>query len=127
MILSFITKNKYIIIPILINILILLGLLAVVIISGADYHKILLMGDSYYDIAKDFFYGDTLLHKFRGPILPLIYSILFVFPQSIHPFVRLFISMIFFDLINTADSNNKIGINKKTGFIKKLMVKTINA
>jgi hypothetical protein len=95
MILSFITKNKYIIIPILINILILLGLLAVVIISGADYHKILLMGDSYYDIAKDFFHGDTLLHKFRGPILPLIYSILLVFPQSIHPFVRLFISMIF--------------------------------
>jgi hypothetical protein len=95
MILSFVTKYKYVIIPILINILIILGLLTVVIISGANYHEILLRGDNYYDIAKDFFHGGTLLHKFRGPVFPLIFSILFIFPQSVHPFMRLFISMIF--------------------------------
>jgi hypothetical protein len=87
--------KKYVVFVIMANILIVLGLLAVIIISGVDYHELLLMDDGYYEIARDFAHGDTLLHRFRGPVLPLILSTLFIFPKSAHALVRLLISLLF--------------------------------
>lgn len=88
-------RNRYLTVLILIHILVVFGITMYVVMSRMDYHGVLLVGDNYYDIAKEFVRGDTLLHKFRGPVLPLLFSILFVFPESMHPFVRLLISVIF--------------------------------
>ena len=91
---SRVMKNRYVLIPILINIAILLILLAVVIASGASYQNMLLRADSYYTIADEFAHGGSLLHKFRGPVLPLVFSMLFIFPYGMHPFIRLLLSII---------------------------------
>jgi len=88
-------RHKYIIMLILIHSLIILTMLVAAVRSGVDYRELLLVDDGYYDIAEDFIKGETLLHKFRGPVIPLIFSILFVFPKSAHPFIRLLISLIF--------------------------------
>lgn len=86
-------NNKYVIIPILIHIVIILGLFVVIAISGGNYRDMLLVDDGYYNIARNFVHGDTLLHKFRGPVQPFVISILFIFPESLHPFVRLLVSL----------------------------------
>jgi hypothetical protein len=86
-------KNRYVIIALLIHVVIMFGLFIGLIATGQDYPRIMLRGDSYYEIAQQFANGDTLMHKFRGPILPLIFSVLFVFPQSVQPLIRLLISL----------------------------------
>ncbi len=88
-------KNKYIFLLISIHILIIISLLLVVILSGRDYRDLLLRDDGYYFIAKQFVQGGSLLHKFRGPVLPLMFSILFIFPEIFHPFLRLGLSLMF--------------------------------
>jgi len=87
--------RKYIATLIFMHFLVVMTMLVVVIMSGANYRELLLVDDGYYNIAEKFLHGATLLHKFRGPVLPLIFSILFVFPKSAHPFVRLLISLVF--------------------------------
>ena len=89
------SRREYFTTLILMHFLVIMTMLLVVIMSGADYRELLLVDDGYYNIAEGFVRGETLLHKFRGPVIPLIYSILFVFPTSAHPFVRLLISLIF--------------------------------
>lgn len=88
-------KNKYILILILIHIIVISGVLFTVILLGRDYSDLLLRDDCYYSISKDFVSGGSLLHRFRGPFLPVIYSFLFFFPESFRPFLRLVLSMIF--------------------------------
>ncbi|MFW5803604.1 MAG: hypothetical protein ACOCWG_00060 [bacterium] len=56
---------------------------------GMDTEHLLLMDDGYYGLAKSFVQGDSLLHKFRGPALPLIYAPMFLFPKALHPYLRL--------------------------------------
>ncbi len=79
----------------MIHLFTILGLLVFFIISGAPYQEFTLRGDSYYEIAEKYVQGSTIWHKFRGPIVPAVYTILFIFPKSMHPFLRLIISLIF--------------------------------
>ena len=80
-------KNKYLYLVIIIHVFIILGLLVFIVISGLPYYEFMLRGDSYYEIAEKFVHGGTLLHTFRGPIVPAIYSILFIFPCFSHHFL----------------------------------------
>lgn len=115
-------ENKYIIALSLVHIFIMLIMLFAVMFSGRDYIKLLLYGENYYNPAKSFVNGSTLLHKTRGPILPLIYSILFFFPQSMHPFLRLLISSTFsFGVIIILFKITKDYISEKQFFIGSLI------
>ena len=78
---------------IIVNICSIGALLIVVILSGTDYHELLLRDDGYYNIAKSFVHGGNLMHRFRGPVLPLIFSTLFLFPDKWHSILRLVISL----------------------------------
>lgn len=88
-------KNIRIISIILIHMLIILSILLYLVLSGKDYQYLLLIDDGYYDLGKAFTNGEQISNRFLGPVLPLIYSVLFIFPYSLHPFLRLMISFIF--------------------------------
>lgn len=90
------TKNKTIFLLLVIHAIVILLILTGLILTGIDYKELILRDDGYYNIAKNFVHGDSsLFHKFREPLLPLIFSILFIFPDSLHPFIRLLITLIF--------------------------------
>ncbi|MCK4763587.1 MAG: glycosyltransferase family 39 protein [Candidatus Aminicenantes bacterium] len=75
--------------------LIILGLLTVIVISGLDYRDLLLRDDGYYRCARQFVQGGSLMHRQFGPLLPLLYSPLFIFPTFLHPFLRVFLALSF--------------------------------
>jgi len=87
-------ENKYLLLLIGLQIIIITSLLIVVIISGKDYQVLLLMDDGYYHLAGLFVRGQSILHKFIGPVLPIILSVLYIFPENSHPILRLIISII---------------------------------
>ena len=88
------TKKKYLLTLILIFTLINLGLLATVVILGMDYRELLLMDDGYYEMAGNIVKG-KFQSDFYGFGYPLILTVLYLFPKFLHPFLRLFISMLF--------------------------------
>ncbi len=77
------------------HLFLILILLLTIILKGIDYQELILRDDGYYNISKDFVNGHSLFHKFRGPVLPLIFSVLFLFPLKIQPFIRILITLIF--------------------------------
>lgn len=91
-----IKKNKILITLILLHVfIIIVGVLSIIILPGWDYNDILLRDDGYYDIAKGFVNGGSLLHRSVGPVLPLIFSVIHIFPPFLHPFIRLLIALSF--------------------------------
>jgi len=76
------------------HVLTIISILVLAILAGKDYHDLLLRDDGYYNIAKGFVNGKPLIYHFVGPGLPFIYSIIHLFPYTLHPFVRLFLSLL---------------------------------
>lgn len=90
------TKNKTIFLLISIHTFVMVLILAGLIFIDKDYNELLLRDDGYYDIAKNFVHNDgSLFHKFRGPLLPFIFSVIFIFPENIHSFIRLIVTLLF--------------------------------
>lgn len=89
------SKHKYLFALIIIHVFVILGLLLYFVISNSPYQIFMLRGDSYYEIAEKYVQGSSMWHQFRGPIVPAIYTILFIFPHGVRPFIRLLISLIF--------------------------------
>lgn len=87
-------RKKYIIILIFVHIFVMLGLLITVILSGRDYDTLLLMDDGYYEMAENIVKGE-LKSNFYGFGYSFILTVLNIFPKFFHPFVRLFISIMF--------------------------------
>ena len=88
------SRSRYILTLILIHTIIILGILVYVIASGADYHKILLIDDGYYKSAGEIVRGESLSTWF-GLGWPLMLTVVYLFPVSLHPFLRLLISLLF--------------------------------
>jgi len=55
----------------------------------------LLEDDGYYRISEEFVGGGSLFYRGRGFGLALIYSAIHFFPNSLHPYVRLILSLTF--------------------------------
>lgn len=58
-------------------------------------YDFLLWDDGYYETGKNFYNGASLLHQYRNPGIPLLLSILNIFPGVIQPFLRLIITQFF--------------------------------
>lgn len=71
----------------------ILALLLVSIVASEDYHSLLLVDDGYYKIAGGFMRGESLVDHYVGPGLPLIFTVIHLFPEYLHPFIRLFLSL----------------------------------
>lgn len=89
------TKNKTIFLLFSIHGIVMLCIMAGLMLAGVDYKELLIRDDGYYNIAKGFIHGDaSLFHRFRGPLLPLLFSSMFIFPEALHPFIRLIITLL---------------------------------
>ena len=94
--------KKHIILLIVIHVIIILSLLLISTKYGTsvksvnkDAKTLLLKDDGYYRIAGEFAKGGSLLHNRIGPGMPLIYSPIYLFPESFHPYVRLCLAILF--------------------------------
>lgn len=59
--------------------------------------SILLVDDGYYRIGNGFINGtENLLHNYRYPGLPLLYSVFCFAPDYLHPYLRLFLATLLF-------------------------------
>ena len=94
--------KKYIAILVIIHITVMLSLLLVAANFGPstktvkkDARTLLLTDDGYYRLAGEFVDGESLLHNRIGPGVPLIYSTIYLFSESYHPYVRLALAVLF--------------------------------
>lgn len=87
------TKNKYIVILISVHVLLIAALLIVVVSLGVDYDTLLLMDDGYYDSAGLLVQGKAP-NSLYGLGYPCLLTVLYLFPRFLHPFLRLFMSIL---------------------------------
>lgn len=94
MLLSLLTRNRIFWIVSILHIITILSLLLITILGKGDYNYILLEDDGYYDIAKGILQGRSPINNDVGLGLPLIYTIIHLFPTYLHPFIQLLLSII---------------------------------
>jgi hypothetical protein len=75
--------------------IILLSLL----ILGKDYADFILRDDGYYRYAANFLRGEFSTNNLIGPVLPLIMAPIHIFPEFLHPIIRIIISQTFVYII----------------------------
>jgi hypothetical protein len=86
-------KLRYLII---INFILITSIVIAAKIFGYDLTKLLLVSDDgYFKLSKSLFEGESIMPNILGPGIPIIYYVIHFFPDTFHPFIRLFISFLF--------------------------------
>lgn len=80
---------------ILLNIFVIVGIVGAAKIMGGDLESLLFKDDGYLSNSKILFSGNSIFPTVLGSGLSYIYYPIFYFPDSIQPYLRLFISIIF--------------------------------
>jgi hypothetical protein len=108
---NIISRKKAVIISFTIHTLVMIIILLTLVVFNVDYSWHLLKDDGYYSTAGRYIQGDFSPYgNVIGPGLPAIYMVIYLFPEILHPFIRLLISQMFIFIILYTLS--KITVNK---------------
>jgi len=86
------SRRRVVITAFLIHSAIMLLIIIGLIFLGKDYSYYLLIDDGYYNLSESFVKGNFFENNVLGFGLPLIYMPIHLFPEYLHPFIRLIIS-----------------------------------
>jgi len=80
---------------IIINFLLIIVIVMIAKFRGYDFKELLMSDDGYILLSKKLYNGESIMTSILGPGIPIIYYAINFFPESLQPFIRLFISLLF--------------------------------
>ena len=87
-------KNKLCLL-LAIHYLVIGGVVLAAYLYNYNMKSLLLLDDGYYNLAGKLFYGDSILHSRLSFGMPVLFSSLYFFPETLQPFIRLIITLLF--------------------------------
>jgi len=87
-------KNKLCLL-LAIHYLVIGGVVLAAYLYNYNMKSLLLLDDGYYNLAGKLFYGDSILHNRLSIGMPVLFSSLYFFPETLQPFIRLIITLLF--------------------------------